>query len=154
MSSLELRIPKHETKVTLWVHPEGRVVGCLFLGFQHESVEPEEPLEAINQSTPFIVVRRESPEEIRFYNKSSIIRVEYQETVDQKPVDVEPIHCQLHMMDGSAIDGAVCRLLPPDRSRFYDFLNLPEERFLKVYAGAQEVCLINKSYIVCATTSD
>ena len=31
MSSDDLKVPKLKQKVTLWVHPEGQVVGSLFV---------------------------------------------------------------------------------------------------------------------------
>jgi hypothetical protein len=40
--------------------------------------------------------------------------------------------------------------LPPDRARLLDYLNLMEERFVKVDTDDGRVCLVNKPYIVCA----
>ena len=113
-----LKIPKKLKLVTLWVHPEGRVVGSLFLRPQSANrAGEEEPLEVLNTPDPFLVLKRDQPDELRFYNKSSVVRVEYE---DEEPVllpNVDPLPCTLHLMDGSLIAGTIQKALPPDRSR-------------------------------------
>lgn len=148
MGSENLIVPKQLSQVTLWVHPEGIVEGALFLSIEHDPASPEDPLQVLNHTSPFIVVRREDPDDLRFYNKSSIVRVHYR-AEEAESFDLPRLQCTLHMMDGSLLRGAIRRDLPPDRSRFYDFLNLEEERFAKLYLEEDQVCLVNKSYIVC-----
>ena len=147
-----LKIPKKLKLVTLWVHPEGRVVGYLFLRPQsaHRPGE-EEPLEVLNTADPFLVLKRDHPDELRFYNKSSVVRVEYDEDDTLEIPSVEPLPCTLHLMDGSLITGTIRKALPPDRSRLFDYLNLHEERFVKVYGEDGSVCAVNKAYIACVT---
>jgi hypothetical protein len=147
-----LKIPKKLKQVTLWVHPEGRVVGFLFLRPQSLNIAgEEEPLEVLNQPEPFLVLKRQSPDELRFYNKSSIIWVEYVEGAKLQFPEVEPLRCKLHLMDGSFIEGSSRKDLPPDHARLLDFLNLAHEHFVKVYADDGNVYLVNKSYIICVT---
>ncbi len=52
------------------------------------------------------------------------------------------------MMDGSMIEGEICKATPVERSRLYDYMNDTSERFLKLRHDATEVLLINKSYVV------
>ncbi len=151
MTKDRLKIPKKLKEVTLWVHPEGRVVGSLFL--REQSVNhagEEEPLEVLNQAEHFIVLQRDQPEELRFYNRASIIRLEYpgDPTPCQAGGDIAPLPCQLHMMDGSLIGGTICEPLPPDHSRLFDYLNRDSDRFLRMYVDEATVCLVNKSYII------
>lgn len=149
-------IPKQLRQVRLWIHPEGLVLGSLFLSYHTRNGSGlEGPLEVLNESTPFVVLQRHQPEELRFYHKRAIVRVEYQE--EEEPPDEGPadagltiLHCQLAMMDGSYITGSVRHLLPPGRSRLYDYLNLTNERFARLYVE-EGICLVNKAYIVCAT---
>ena len=55
-----LKIPKKLKQVTLWIHPEGRVIGSLFLSLQSPYSSGEEaPLDALNQTDPFLVFNRE-----------------------------------------------------------------------------------------------
>lgn len=148
-----LKIPKHLRPVTLWVHPEGRVIGSLFLRKQspHHAGQ-EEPVEVLNQDEAFLVVKRDHPDELRFYNRASIVRVEYETTPGASLPDVKVIPCRIHMMDGSLITGTIRQPLPPDRSRLFDYLNQPSERFVKLHVKPNLVLLINKSYIIQATS--
>jgi hypothetical protein len=147
-----LKIPKKLKQVTLWVHPEGRVVGSLFLRPQSANTPgEEEPLEVLNTSEPFLVLKRDQPDELRFYNKSSVVRVEYDEDKALSLPNVEPLPCTLHLMDGSLLSGTIRKALPPDRSRLFDYLNLHGEQFVKIYYEDGSVCVVNKSYIACVT---
>ncbi|MGA7802143.1 MAG: hypothetical protein WCC36_15165 [Gammaproteobacteria bacterium] len=147
-----LRIPKHPSPVTLWVHPEGQVHGSIFV--REQSVNhagPETPLEVLNQADPFLVVQRESPEELRFYNRSAIVRVDY---LEQDPFELPgavSLPCEVHMMDGSLVRGTIREPLAADRARLFDYLNRSEERFLSVHVADSGVCLVNKSYVIHVT---
>lgn len=149
------KVPKQKKQVSLWVHPVGQVVGSIFLLEQSTlHAGPEEPVEALNLDSPFVVISMESPEELRFYNRNSVIRVEYQETSSNKSASATQITCQVHLMDGSFVDGQIIETLPQDKSRIFDYLNQNDKRFIKVYTGSDEICLINKSYINYVTTTN
>ena len=149
MTASILKINKTPHQVRLWVHPEGLVIGSLFLKNDSEAQTPEEsPYEVINQAEPFVVLKREHPDEVRFYNRSSIIRVEY--AADEKDIDenATTLHCRLMMMDGSILEGFIADVLPADQSRLYDYLNKSSDRFVRLFFNEKEVCLVNKSYII------
>lgn len=157
MSNDYLKVPKNLKKVTLWVHPEGRVIGSLFTRKQSPlHAGEEDPCEALNQDKPFLVLKREEPEEVRFYNKSSIIRLEYEEDEEEENTssDIVSLHCKLHMMDGAVINGEIKEPLPPDQTRLYDYLNKSNERFIRVYVSKNTIYLVNKNYINQATEPD
>ncbi len=144
-------IPKQLRQVSLWIHPEGLVLGSLFLSYHtRNGAGLEEPFEVLNEATPFVVLQRHRPDELRFYNKRAIVRVEYQEDETPCHEGLTTLHCQLAMMDGSYLAGTVRHLLPPANARLYDYLNLTNERFVRLYVEGG-VCLVNKAYIVCAT---
>jgi hypothetical protein len=146
-----LQIPKKLKRVTLWIHPEGRVVGSLFLDLQKKYTAGEEaPRELLNRAVPFIVLEREDPDELRFYNRAAIVRVEYPLETPLAEDCIEPLQCRLYMMDGSMIAGSVRQSLPPGNARLYDYLNLGEERFVEIHTEGRQVCLVNKSYIAYA----
>lgn len=152
MSTDILKVPKSKCKVSLWVHPEGQVIGSLFVRKQSPDHAGEEtPQDVLNEDAAFIVLEMAKPEQLRFYNRNSIIRVEYNEIMQ---VDASPLHCQLNMMDGSIIEGTIRENLPPDYSRLFDYLNKDNDRFIKVFTADNEVCLVNKSYIINVTNSD
>ena len=157
MTVNKFRIPKTQKQVSLWVHPEGLVICSLYL--REESKEypgGEEPLEVLNQNMPFVVVRLDKPDQLRFYNQSSIIRVEYELDSSESKISTghPDIGCCLHMMDGSIIDGTIRETLPADRARLFDYLNKDKDRFLRIYTSDTEICLINKTYINHVTLTD
>lgn len=152
MSTDILKVPKTKCKVSLWVHPEGQVIGSLFVREQspHHAGE-ETPQEVLNEETPFVVLEKTNPEQLRFYNRNAIIRVEY---LEDTTAGASPLHCSLNMMDGSVIEGTIRENLPDEYSRLFDYLNKDNERFIKVYTSDNEVCLVNKSYIINVTSNN
>ena len=150
-----LKIPKLEKQLRLWTHPDGLVLGSIFLHLPDpERPHGEDPWMVLNGTDDFLVVRRHEPEELRFYNKASLIRVEYQEDELYVSDSGKDLPCRVHMMDGSVIDGAMRKSLPPERSRLYDYMNTDNPRFLKLYVDGCTVCLVNKSYVSFITTRD
>lgn len=155
LSSSPLKIPKKRKQVVLQVHPDGKVVGSLFLSHQSKHAwREEEPLDVLNQPSPFVVLQREDPDELRFYNKTSIVRVEYQEDSTPDLEDMTPLYCRLHMMDGSLVDGCIRHALRPDHARLSDYLNLNDERFAKIHTKDGDLWLVHKAYIVYVTPLD
>ncbi len=152
MSGKSLKIVKNEQPVRLWVHPEGAVVGTLFLRPQDADDQAESPADVLNTEQPFLVLRRTKPDEIRFYNRNAIVRVEYEETPPTDDEMVRTMQCVIHMMDGSVIDGRINESLPPEHARLYDYLNQGKNRFLKLFTSSNEACLVNKSYVIQVTT--
>lgn len=149
-----LKIPKTRKEVKLWVHPEGLVIGSLFVREQSENLadgEAEAPHEVMNQESPFVVLYLNQPSELRFYNRNSIIRVEY-DNDKTEPSAKDIVSCCLTLMDGSLIHGEIRESLHPDHSRLFDYLNQSKERFIRLYIEHNQICLVNKSYINHVTT--
>lgn len=147
MNNELLKVPKTLKPVTLWVHPEGRVLGSIFL--RNQSVThagPEYPLEALNDAEPFIVFKRDAPKQLRFYNRKSIIRVEYPGHEPNTTQTIKPLQCELYMMDGSLIGGTIDEPLHPNRARLLDYLNNVADSFISIHSG-NDTILVNKSYI-------
>lgn len=151
MPSDFLKVPKSVRPVVLWVHPEGQVHGSLFVHTQSRSHAGEQdPAELLNEPEPFLIVQRDDPEELRFYQRSAIIRAEYPQAAGETPAESAPFACRLYLMDGSVVSGQVHEALAPDRSRLIDYLNQPETRFVRVWVEEDQVCLVNKAYIIHA----
>ncbi len=147
MSNEFFKVPKNKHKVRLWVHPDGQVIGSIFVLAQSGlHAGEEEPIEALNGEAPFIVISLENPEQLRFYNRNSVLRLEYTENTGAKS-STTVIDCQIQMMDGVSIKGKIQEALPQNKSRLFDYLNCTDERFIKLYTGGKEICLINKTYI-------
>jgi hypothetical protein len=167
MDNDALRIPKKLQQVELWIHPEGRVIGSVYLHLQSSQHAGEEkPEEMLNQPEPFLVLKCNTPEELRFYNKKSIVRVHYYDDQAAPTVmmtlgshlhairssaasaGLETLGCSLYMTDGSVITGAIKEFLLPGQDRLFDYINGGEEAFIKLHLESGDVCLINKAYIV------
>ena len=150
-----LKIPKREQSVALWTHPDGLVHGAIYLQIADtDGACAEDPWAVMNGPEDFLVVRRRDPDELRFYNKASLIRVEYDENELYVAEAGKDLPCRVHLMDGSLIDGTMRKSLPPERSRLYDYMNTDNPRFLKLYVEGASVCLINKSYVGYITTRE
>lgn len=134
----------------MWVHPEGLVHGSLYVSVDNQAQPVEDPHTILNKDVPFLVLRRREPDEIRFYNRASIIRVEYEQSRPDASATTQT-NCRILMMDGSVFDGEINEALPSDRSRLYDYLNQVNTRFLRIYSDNNRVCLLNKSYIIQVT---
>ena len=153
MNDGALVVPKKRVPVTLWIHPEGPVQGLMFIHLPDcASGREEQPADVINETADFLVIEREGRDEIRFYNKSSIVRLQYANDLFLAVDEGRPQSCRITMMDGSLIDAEIFKVTPEDRSRLYDCMNDTSERFLKVRPGGSEVMLINKSYVVYIST--
>ncbi|NOZ54915.1 MAG: hypothetical protein GXP08_17565 [Gammaproteobacteria bacterium] len=142
-----LKVPKALRQVVFWIHPEGRVIGSIFLR-KHSAYHAggETPSEALNHPEPFIAFKREAPPELRFYNRKSIIRVEYEGKDDQAVTTLKPLPCQMYMMDGSFIKGCIHEPLHPNKARLLDYLNNSEDSFINIQVDKNTI-LVNKSYI-------
>ena len=150
-----LKVPKRQVPVTLWVHPEGRVVGSIFVHFPGaDSTQCEQPWDVINEVADFVAIKLDDPDEMRFYNKSSIVRVEYRDGASSLLAEGRPLPCMITLMDGSLIEGAICKATPVERSRLYDYMNDTSERFLKLRSDDVDVLLVNKSYVVYISAVD
>ena len=144
-----LKVPKRQVPVMLWVHPEGRVVGSMFVHLAGpDSTHAEQPWDVINEAADFVAVKLDDPDEMRFYNKSAIVRVEYRDGASSLLAEGRPLPCLITMMDGSRIEGDICKATPVERSRLYDYMNDTDERFLKLRSHGVDVLLVNKSYVV------
>jgi hypothetical protein len=153
MSADSLKVPKQQMPVNLWVHPEGRVLGCMFLTFPNPELgDAERPADVINSTVDFLVFKLDGTGEIRFYNKSSIVRVEYWDGQSSLDQGARPQPCRITLMDGALFDGEICKALPEENSRLYDYMNDTQERFLTLRLAGGDVALINKSYIVCISS--
>lgn len=135
----------------MWVHPEGLVNGSIFVTLGEDTKTQEDPKNVLNDNTPFLVLQKDKPAEIRFYNRNSIVRVEYEA---DKPLDKDIIciPCRVSMMDGSVIDGEIAEKLAAEYARLYDYLNKAQERFIRLFTSDSQVCMVNKSYIIQVTT--
>lgn len=152
MDSSPFFISKSKVEVAIWIHPEGRVLGSIYLQDQSDQRDgAETPWEVLDKPLPFLVVECRGADSPRFYNKRSIVRLEYEDNPDQDESGQVAIPCRLSLMDGSLVDGTIREFLAPSHARLYDYLNLQQHRFIEMHLDSGRVCLVNKAYIVRAT---
>ncbi|ANB01387.1 hypothetical protein [Ectothiorhodospira sp. BSL-9] len=154
MDKEALKIPKKLKPVKVWVHPDGLVVGSLFVHLQSAQYAGEEtPAEILNGAEPFFVIQC-GEDETRFYNKHSVVRVEHE--VDAPGPDDSGVclGARLHLMDGSNLTGTIRELLDPQNARLYDYINIHDQRFVRLFLSDTEVTLVNKAYIVRVSPDD
>ncbi|WP_018233607.1 hypothetical protein [Thioalkalivibrio thiocyanodenitrificans] len=156
MDNNALKIPKKLKDVKIWIHPEGPVVGGIFLHCQSDRHDgPEQPVEAMNGPEPFFVLRGRGGDDIRFYNKNAVVRLEYTaETDESPPSGCVSLRSRLHLMDGSTLEGVIRELLVPEHARLFDYVNIFEDRFVRLFMEDNLVALVNKAYIVRVTPLD
>ena len=148
MDKKALKVPKRSKQVKVWVHPVGPVLGTIFLNHQSNIHEGEEaPIEVLNHPAPFLVMKCGQYEDVRFYSKNSIVRVEHAGKAPLGESSLVTLPTRLYMMDGSVLDGFIRESLPPEHSRLFDYLNILQDRFVRLYAHGNEVLLVNKAYI-------
>ena len=152
MAEKPLRIAKALCQVNMWVHPEGLVHGAIYVTVGEDNETKEDPKYVLNENSPFLVLKRNKPEGLRFYNRASIVRVEYEE---DKPTESKytRLPCRITMMDGSVIVGEIVEVLPNDHARLYDYLNRADTRFIRLFTDETQVCMVNKSYIIQVTNT-
>ncbi len=152
MDTASLQIPKDRLVTSLWIETEGRIIASFFLLPQSDRhAGPETPQDVLNAPEPFVVVLHEDPQEPRFYNKDAIVRVHYQEPRrEDEGVERTVLHARLGLRDGSIVEGEVRELLQPEHRRLYDYLNLSDNRFIRIYeAGSEDqVVLVNRDHII------
>ena len=148
-------VPKALKRVRMWIHPEGQVLAGIYLISERPGEIPAElPIELLNKPQPFFACQCGGSEDLRFYNKNALVRMEYEaDTEDAMPADVS-LNGEFSLMDGSAFTGAIRENLPPDRRRLLDYLNVHVERFIRIFVDDGKVVLLNKAYIVRAIPTD
>jgi len=158
MTQKNLNVPKKRKEVTLWVHPEGKVIGSIFLRYECEFHSGEElPEDILNQSpppSPFIVLQHPLDNSPRFYNKQAIVRLEYEGAAPKQKEYSVQLPVRLYLMDGSIIDGDILEQLPVDHSRLFDYLNHHNDHFVRIFSTVQQITLVNKSYITRVSHRD
>ncbi|OOG22744.1 hypothetical protein B1C78_14155 [Thioalkalivibrio denitrificans] len=156
MDKEALKIPKKLKHVKIWVHPEGPVVGGIYLYCQSDRHEGEEqPVEAMNSPEPFFVLRGGNDDDLRFYNKNAVVRLEYSaDPGEERPAGCVELGTRLHLMDGSTLEGVIREMLVPEHARLFDYVNIFEDRFVRLFMEDRLVTLVNKAYIVRVTPLD
>lgn len=148
-------VPKALMQVRMWIHPEGQVLAGIYLVAERPGEQPAElPIELLNNPHPFFACQCLGGEDLRFYNKNALVRMEYESQAEHAmPADVT-LSGEFSLMDGSVFVGTIRENLPPDRRRLLDYLNVHVDRFIRIFVDDDMVVVLNKAYIVRAIPRD
>lgn len=151
MTDNHLKITKRRQTVTLVMRDKKTIVGDVFLHYsRNEYGLPQEPMDLLNSTQPFIVLMSNSGE-AAFHNKSMISHLIYHDEADADKLSAANLkeNVAVELVSGELLRGEITALLPPENMRLYDYLNQPGELFIRLKNAEGMVSLVNKS---CVTT--
>ena len=146
-----LKITKRRQTVTLVLRDKKTIKGDVFLHYsRNEYGLPQEPMDLLNSKQPFMVLMDKAGE-VSFYNKRMVSHLIYHEETDADKLLSANLkeNVAVELVSGEVLYGEITALLPPENMRLYDFLNQPDECFMRVKNAGGIISLINKS---CITT--
>ena len=147
----DYRIEKVRHRVELTLASGLRLEGDIFLqAFACFRAGPEEPLDVLNDSAPFLPLVLPS-EELLLVQKSQIavVATALPQSDDPAEVGVVGMHVEIVFVNGKSRSGSIFTELRPDRPRLVDFLNNTPLRFLPLFA-ADQLLIISTAHIAYA----
>jgi hypothetical protein len=147
----DYRIEKVRHRVELTLASGLRLEGDIFLqAFARFRAGPEEPLDVLNDSAPFLPLVLPS-DELLLVQKSQIAVVATALPLSEDPAEAGVIgmHVELVFVHGESLIGSVFPELRADRPRLVDFLNNTPLRFLPLFA-ADQLLLFSTAHIAYA----
>lgn len=154
----ELRIPKRRTAVEFRLLAREEPLKLdVFLGEQaSEHLGPERLSDLLNGPSDFVPALDPATNRMLFLQRANIAVARV--SIDEEPGDEASEHTiptehhvVFELVDRSRITGLVSYVLPPDRSRLNDYLNIAPP-FIRVL-GTEDVALINKRHLVQVETA-
>ena len=147
----DYRIEKVRHRVELTLASGVRLEGDIFLqAFARFRAGPEEPLDVLNDSAPFLPLVLPS-EELLLVQKSQtvVVATALPQSEDPAEAGVVGMHVEIVFANGESRIGSVFPELRPDRPRLVDFLNHTSLRFLPLFA-ADQLLLVSTAHIAYA----
>ena len=147
----DYRIEKVRHHVELLLGSGIQVEGDIFLqSFARFRAGPEEPLDVLNDSAPFLPVLRAS-DDLLLVQKSQITIVATDLPRGEDPAEAGTIgmHVEITFINGETRTGSVFPELRADRPRLIDFLNNTPLRFLPLFT-ADQLLLFSTAHIAYA----
>ena len=147
----DYRIEKVRHRVELTLASGLRLEGDIFLqAFARFRAGPEEPLDVMNDSAPFLPLVLPSGE-LLLVQKSQIavVATALPETDDPAEAGVVGMHVEIVFVNGESRTGSVFPELRADRPRLIDFFNNSPLHFLPLFATDQ-LMLVSTAHIAYA----
>ena len=147
----DYRIEKVRHRVELRLASGVRLEGDIFLqAFARFRAGPEEPLDVMNDSAPFLPLVL-ATEELLLVQKSQIAVVATALPQSDDPADAGVIgmHVEIVLENGESLIGSIFPELRADRPRLVDFLNNTPLHFLPLFA-ADQLLLFSAAHVAYA----
>ena len=147
----DYRIEKVRHPVELTLSSGLRLTGDIFLqAFARFRAGPEEPLDVLNDSAPFLPLVLPS-DELLLVQKSQIVIVATALPDNDDPAEagIVGMHVELVFVHGESVTGSVFPELRADRPRLIDFFNNSPLPFLPLFA-ADQLVLFSAAHIAYA----
>ena len=147
----DYRIEKVRHRVELTLASGRRLEGDIFLqAFARFKAGPEEPLDVLNDSAPFLPLVLAS-DQLLLVQKAqiAIVATALPQSDDPAEAGVVGMHVEIVFVNGESRTGSVFPELRADRPRLVDFLNNTPLRFLPLFA-ADHLLLVSTAHIAYA----
>jgi hypothetical protein len=147
----DYRIEKVRHRVELTLASGLRIEGDIFLqSYARFRTGPEEPLDVLNDSAPFLPLVLLS-DELLLVQKAQIafVATALPESDDPAEAGVVGMRVEIAFVNGESRTGSVFPELRADHPRLLDFLNNTPVRFLSLFA-ADQLLLVSTAHIAYA----
>lgn len=147
----DYRIEKVRHRVELTLASGVRLDGDIFLqAFARFKAGPEEPLDVLNDSAPFLPLVLASSELLLVQKAQiAVVATALPQSDDPAEAGVVGMHVEIVFVNGESRIGSVFPELRADRPRLVDFLNDTPLRFVPLFATDQ-LLLISTAHIAYA----
>lgn len=147
----DYRIEKVRHRVELTLASGVRLDGDIFLqAFARFKAGPEEPLDVLNDSAPFLPLVLPSSELLLVQKAQiAVVATALPQSDDPAEAGVVGMHVEIVFVNGESRIGSVFPELRADRPRLVDFLNDTPLRFVPLFATDQ-LLLISTAHIAYA----
>ena len=147
----DYRIEKVRHRVELTLASGVRLDGDIFLqAFARFKAGPEEPLDVLNDSAPFLPLVLPSSELLLVQKAQiAVVATALPQSDDPAEAGVVGMHVEIVFVNGESRIGSVFPELRADRPRLVDFLNDTPLRFLPLFATDQ-LLLVSTAHIAYA----
>jgi hypothetical protein len=147
----DYRIEKVRQRVELTLASGVKLEGDIFLqAFARFKAGPEEPLETLNDSAPFLPLALPSDEMLLVHKAQiAIVSTALPEVEELAETGVIGMHVEIVFIGGEVHTGSVFPELRADRPRLVDFLNNCPDQFVSLFT-ADRLLIFRMSHVAYA----
>lgn len=151
----ELRVPKRRVEVELTFTGGERRTVAVFLSEQApEHAGPERVSDVLTRREPFFPAIDPTTGETNLVARAAVAlarlaRADEPGDADELTIPTEH-EVEIHLRDGQQVGGTLAYVLPPERSRLVDFLNVAPP-FFRLLVGGDLLLLVSRDQVARVT---